>query len=98
MGYRFKMKYGSVEEVTAEITRVVPIYRDVVIDSNDTESIWDLAKFPLARVKPDAASLPTTVAPVATLALDHLERRFADWFEGEFARARESLESTLAVG
>ena len=34
MGYRFKMKYASVDEVTAEIRRVVPIYRDVVVDGN----------------------------------------------------------------
>ncbi len=45
MGYRFKMKYAGVEEVTAEIARVVPIYRGVDIDGDDSESIWDLSGF-----------------------------------------------------
>jgi formate dehydrogenase major subunit len=97
MGYRFKMKYSQVDEVTAEIMRVVPIYRDVVIDGNDADGIWDLPRFPIAAVKPDPAHLGRSVQPVATLALDHLESRFSTWFDGEFARARQALESTLPV-
>jgi hypothetical protein len=97
MGYRFKMKYSSVDEVTEEILRVVPIYRDVVVDGIDADGIWDLARFPIAPVKPDAAHLGRGVEPVATLALDHLESRFSSWFDGEFARARQALKSTLPV-
>jgi len=97
MGYRFKMKYSSVDEVTDEIMRVVPIYRDVVVDGIDADGIWDLTRFPIAPVKPDVAHLGRSVQPVATLALDHLESRFSTWFDGAFARARQALVSTLPV-
>jgi formate dehydrogenase major subunit len=98
MGYRFKMKYAGVEEVTSEIMRVVPIYRGLTIDGVDSEAIWDSGRSPLGVVKPEAGGGDPVVTPVATLALDHLEGRFAGWFEGQFARSREALESTLAVG
>jgi hypothetical protein len=73
------------------------IYRDVVVDGIDADGIWDLARFPIAPVKPDPAHLERTVQTVATLALDHLESRFSTWFDGEFERARRALASTLPV-
>jgi len=97
MGYRFKMKYSSVDEVTDEIMRVVPIYRDVVVDGIDADGIWDLSRFPIAPIQPDLAHLGRSVQPVATLALDHLESRFSTWFDGAFARARQALENTLPL-
>ncbi|HVP40229.1 MAG TPA: FAD-dependent oxidoreductase [Candidatus Saccharimonadales bacterium] len=91
MGYRFKMKYAGVDEVTAEIRRVVPIYRDVAVGSQDSDGIWDLGRLRLPRVPADPAGLAGSVEPVPTLALDELEARFARWFEAAMAGARASL-------
>ncbi len=88
MGYRFKMKYASTGEVMEEIRRVVPIYRGVSSNGHDTESVWELGSFPLQRSAPDFARLSQTVEPASTLFLDHLESRFARWFEGIMAEAR----------
>ena len=97
MGYRFKMKYGSVDEVTAEIRRVVPIYRDVVIGSQEADAIWDRSGFRLGRIPPDAERLAVGVEPVPTLALDELEARFAGWFDGVFAGARRAAGDAALV-
>jgi predicted molibdopterin-dependent oxidoreductase YjgC len=92
MGYRFKMKYSSLDEVTAEIRRVTPIYRDVVIGSQDADGIWDRNVFRLERVPPDLERLAARVDPIPTLFLDDLEARFARWFEGIFQAARQKAD------
>jgi formate dehydrogenase major subunit len=84
MGYRFKMKYSGPDEVFAEIRRVAPIYRDVVIDGGNGDAIWDPHRFPLAA--PDVAAPASPAKPAATLSLDHLEARFRKWFDGLFAQ------------
>jgi predicted molibdopterin-dependent oxidoreductase YjgC len=87
MGYRFKMKYASPEEVMEEIRRVAPIYRDVVLDAVDGEAIWDRSRFPLQAPPAAVPASPATPAmPAPTLALDHLEVRFQKWFDGLFAK------------
>lgn len=92
MGYRFKMKYASTAEIMDEIRRVAPIYRDVVIGGEGTDSIWDLGRFPLSRVEPDLGRLSETIEPAKTLHLDHLESRFNAWFEGIMQEARRRSE------
>jgi predicted molibdopterin-dependent oxidoreductase YjgC len=97
MGYRFKMKYGSVDEVTAEIRRIAPIYRDVVIGSQDADAIWDRNGFRLGRIPPDAEQLSVVVEPKPTLSLDELEARFSGWFDGVFEGARRAADDTALV-
>ncbi|MBM4394287.1 MAG: FAD-dependent oxidoreductase [Deltaproteobacteria bacterium] len=90
LGYRFKMRYDRPADVLAEIRRVVPAYRNVVLDARDETGCWDLSAFPLARVAPDwaAAAAGVTTTPVRTIANDHIEARFAAWFDGLMAAAR----------
>ncbi len=85
MGYRFKMKYSGPDEVLAEIRRVAPIYRDVVVDGADGDAIWDSNRFPLAA--PEAVAPAPATRPAVTMPLDHLEVRFQKWFDGMFAKA-----------
>ncbi len=91
LGLRFKMKYAGVDAVTEEIRRIVPIYRDVVVDSPDADGTWDLARFPLPRRPADPAGLGRAGVPAATLPLDALEARFARWFEKTIADAQKAL-------
>jgi hypothetical protein len=86
------MKYAGVDAVTDEIRRIVPMYREVVIDSPDADGTWDLARFPVPRqpAGPDAGGRPASV-PAATLPLDALEARFARWFERTIADAQKAL-------
>lgn len=87
LGYRFKMKYESAQDVTAEIRRVVPIWSG--LDVGPAGAIWDAGN--LAR--PGIPFIPPgePVAPVSTLGLDTLEVRFGTWFDRIFEKAREDL-------
>ncbi|MBP7148821.1 MAG: FAD-dependent oxidoreductase [Acidobacteria bacterium] len=97
MGYRFKMSYDSPAQVLEEIRRVAPIYRNVVVDGEDAESIWDLSLFPLPRAAtPPWASEP--LARVDTAALDCLEVRFHTWFDQLFEKARAGTAGTPVPG
>ncbi|HQR29174.1 MAG TPA: FAD-dependent oxidoreductase [Anaeromyxobacteraceae bacterium] len=87
LGYRFKMKYGSVEDVTAEIRRVAPIWTG--LDPGPAGAIWDVDRFSRPRVP--FTGLGEASAPVPTLGLDTLEARFATWFEKIFRKARRDL-------
>ena len=101
MGYRFKMKYAGVDEITAEIRRIVPIYGGVVIGEQGPESIWDAAGLGLKPVpydRGDGGRAAKAVSPVPTLFLDCLERRFDRWFNDIFATARETIEVATAAG
>jgi formate dehydrogenase major subunit len=84
MGLRFKMHYDNTDQILDEIRRVVPIYRDVVVDSQDADAIWDAARFPLEQPGPDGAATSPVVRPVQTAALDCVEVRFDTWFKGLF--------------
>jgi formate dehydrogenase major subunit len=96
MGYRFKMKYETPADILAEIRRVVSAYAGVVVDSPEAEGTWNAALALLAsRTYNSAAAVP--VAPVPTLALDHLESRYQLWFDAIMAKAREKLEAEKAV-
>ena len=98
MGYRFKLNYGSVEEVFAEIRRVAPVYRDVIIDHLESEGLWALDRLPraeLARLAP-AGGAPVPVVP--TRGLDILEVRFERWFGGLFAQPTATPGSDRATG
>jgi len=92
LGHRFKMKYGSVDEVTDEIRRMVPIYRGVVVDDPGSDGVWDAGLFTLPRPQPDLAATAAPARPVATLALDCIEARFARRFEKLLADARARRE------
>jgi formate dehydrogenase major subunit len=94
MGYRFKMKYASIEEVTSEICRVVPMYNGVAIGSPDADGVWDLNFSRLDRVPAPAA--PAVVQPVPTLHLDSLEARFQTRFTEIFDAARVRHEEQQA--
>jgi NADH dehydrogenase/NADH:ubiquinone oxidoreductase subunit G len=87
LGYRFKMKYGSAQDVTAEIRRVVPIWAGLDLGSRD--EIWDADAFKLPRIPFTGVGGP--LAPVPTLGLDTLEVRFAAWFDKIFEKARLEL-------
>ncbi len=93
MGYRFKMKYAGVPEVTREIQRVVPLYAEVAVDSPDLSGTWALEKFPLPRVPFDHAARREPARGTPTLSLDSLEGRFQRWFEKVDSEAREALAS-----
>lgn len=93
VGFRFKMKYSSPADVTAEIRRVLPGYRDVALGSAEPDGIWDAGLFTMPRVAADYSSLERLVRPTRTLFLDKLEERFARWFEGTMAQARKEQES-----
>jgi formate dehydrogenase major subunit len=94
MGYRFKMKYSSVAEVTDEICHVVPIYRGVAIGSADPDGVWDLGAFGRERRAPEGGS--RIVQPIPTLHLDPLEARFLRRFDEIFEAARSAHEGTQA--
>jgi len=92
LGQRFRMKYDSVAEVLEEIRRVVPIYRDVVVDGGHDEAVWDLARFPL-RPAPTASPSAAPTRPRDTLAFDYLERRW----QGRYRRLIEGAQKALAA-
>ena len=87
LGYRFKMKYGSAQDVTAEIRRVVPIWAG--LDLGSAGAVWDADGLKLPRVP--FTGLGGPLAPVPTLGLDTLEVRFAAWFDKIFEKARREL-------
>ena len=87
LGYRFKMKYGSAQDVTAEIRRVVPIWAG--LDLGSAGAVWDADGLKLPRVP--FTGLGGPLAPVPTLELDTLEVRFAAWFDKIFEKARREL-------
>ena len=89
MGYRFKMRYASAEDVTSEIRRVVPSY--AALDLSNGGAVWDAGALRLPR-RPFAADvLDAADSPTATLYLDPLEKRFSAWFDGLMQRARRQL-------
>jgi len=96
MGYRFKMKYSSVAEVQEEIRRVIPLYGRIAVDSPEADGTWSLDAFHPAGTAFDYGRIGTTVAPIRTLTLDHLEGRFARWFDEIFTRARNAEEPASA--
>ena len=85
MGLRFKMNYDSTAQILDEIRRVAPIYRDVVVDSQDTDALWDASRFLLAQPGADGAATAPVVRPASTAALDCVDARFEKWFTGLFA-------------
>lgn len=87
LGYRFKMKYESAQDVTAEIRRVVPIWAG--LDLGPAGAIWDANGVRLPAV--GFTGLGGPIAPVPTLGLDTLEVRFEAWFEEIFEKARLEL-------
>ena len=87
LGYRFKMKYGSVDDVTAEIRRVAPIWSGLDLVPEGT--VWDAGG--LSRAEAPFAGLGETLTPVPTLGLDAVEARFATWFDTTVERARQAL-------
>ncbi len=90
MGYRFKMKYNHPGDVMEEIQRVAPLYRGIVIDSHESDAIWDIGHFPLKRQALAIDKFPVPVTTVPTMFLDHLESRFAKWIGEIFEKAREA--------
>jgi hypothetical protein len=84
LGYRFKMKYGSIQDVTAEIRRVVPTWAG--LDLGSSGAVWDADGIKLPAVP--FTGVGDAVAPVPTLGLDTLEVRFATWFDRIFEKAR----------
>ena len=91
MGYRFRMKYTSIAEVTEEMRRVVPLYRGVDVDSAEAAGVWafDGRRPPAGAFDP--AGLSSPARPASTLALDHLESMFARRFDEAVEKARAAL-------
>lgn len=87
LGYRFKMNYRSVEDVTAEIRRVVPLWAG--LDLSDPSGPIRGAGGPGPAAAPEWPG--EAVAPVPTLALETVEARFAEWFDGLVGKARREL-------
>jgi formate dehydrogenase major subunit len=96
LGYRFKMKYGSVAEVTDEIRRVVPTYGEVVIDSRRSDAILAQPARPAAAAV-DPVNLERAVTPCRTARFDALDGRFADRFERLLAEAHNALAVATAA-
>ncbi|MCG3190912.1 MAG: Nitrate reductase [Thermoanaerobaculia bacterium] len=87
LGYRFKLKYASAQDVTAEIHKVAPIWNG--LDIGKAGAIWDRQRMRLPEVP--FRDLGEPVSPVGTLALDTLEARFAGWFKEIFEKAHRDL-------
>jgi len=87
LGYRFKMKYGSAQDVTAEIRRVVPIWAG--LDPGFMGAVWGVDGLRLPEVPFTGLGRP--LAPVPTLGLDTMEVRFTGWFDKIFEKARREL-------
>jgi predicted molibdopterin-dependent oxidoreductase YjgC len=96
MGFRFKMKYDSPADVSVEIARLFPAWGAVAIDSADSDGTWSAAGAGLPPIPFDPARLTERVRPVLTPDLDHVEARFAAWFEETIAAARRKLAETAA--
>jgi formate dehydrogenase major subunit len=94
LGYRFKMKYGSAQDVTAEIRRVLPIWAG--LEPGSAGAVWDVDALRLPRVP--FTELGGPLSPVATLGLDSLEVRFKGWFDGIFEKARRELPVVAPFG
>jgi predicted molibdopterin-dependent oxidoreductase YjgC len=93
MGFRFKMKYASIAEVTEEIQRVIPLHRGVEVDSPDAAGLWALDGRGAPAGVFDPGSLSSPARPASTLALDHLESVFARRFDEDVERARAALSA-----
>ena len=87
MGCAFRTDYGSPSEIFDEIRRVTPIYRDLVVGSQESDSIWDLGRVHMTGTGPRYRAETSAVVPATTLPLDDLEERFARWFDGLFPAA-----------
>jgi formate dehydrogenase major subunit len=97
MGFRFKMKYDSPAEVAVEIARLFPAWGAVAIDSADSDGTWSAAGAGLPPIPFDPARLTERVRPVLTSDLDHVEARFAAWFEETIAAAKAKLATEAAA-
>ncbi len=100
MGFRFRMNYASPDEVFKEIRRMVPIYRNVMVDSQDADGLWDIGRFPLwpepFQFATKAIRLqPVKAAVVPTLHLDNIERRFASRMEQLFATSPQKISELV---
>jgi hypothetical protein len=95
MGHRFKMRYDSPAEVTAEIGRVVPGWGAVQVDDAGPAGRWTGAA--PAPVPFDAKRLADRVTPVPTRDLDCVEARFAATFEAKLDAARPRLAAEAAA-
>jgi formate dehydrogenase major subunit len=98
MGLRFRMNYAGTDEIFKEIRRMVPIYRDVVVDSQDADGLWDIGRFPLRPEPFQFATKAIRLQPIkadmaSTLYLDHIERRFASRMKKLFAASKKIPES-----
>jgi formate dehydrogenase major subunit len=96
MGHRFKMKYAGVGEVTEEIRRVVPIYRDAAAGDGQRRELWRLDEFRLAAVPPEPSPTAQTSIPLSTRGLDGLDRRAEERFARLLAQARARHSQAIA--
>ena len=77
--------HASPDEIFEEIRRAAPIYRQVTVDAEGPEGLWDAGIFPLPPV-PAVASASAPSRPVPTSGLDATSARFAAWFEKRVPR------------
>ena len=88
LGARFKFKYSSVDEVTDEIRRIVPFYRELDLDGGGDAGIWELDKARIAGpIELDWASQALRERPRMS-ALDVVEARFERRFTDMHDAAR----------
>jgi formate dehydrogenase major subunit len=80
-GAREGFAHANTAEVFDEIRQAAPIYRQVVVDGEGPEGIWDASAFPLPRV-PAVVAASAAALPVPTSTLDVLDARFTAWFAG----------------
>ena len=97
MGFRFKMKYDSPADVAVEIARLFPAWGAVAIDSADADGTWSAAGAGLPPVPFDPARLAERTRPVVTRDLDHIEGRFAAWFDATISAAKAKIAADAAA-
>jgi formate dehydrogenase major subunit len=96
LGQRFKMRYATAAEVTAEIKQVVPLYRDLDPSDPTRDAVWNLAGFPLASGSVRGLANGKVVTPCDTLGLDVLEGRFERRMTALFEEARKQQAQAAA--
>jgi formate dehydrogenase major subunit len=93
MGLKFKMNYKQLDDIFEEIQAHVPIYKEVVLDSQLSEGVWNIDQFPLRvdQFKTDLGEFSSTPSTLLDLTLlDPAEKAFDDWLKEKMPEKQDS--------